>query len=69
MGDDVSVKPPYDERCVYSVREVAAILGRHVNFVKVLCASGRLAAAKTGGGYLVGGFAIRDFLRGNADVK
>lgn len=64
MDEDPTEKIPYDVNCVYSAREVARILGRHVNFVKALCASGRLAAARTGGGYLVGGFAIMDFLRG-----
>ena len=54
----------FSENAIYSVDEVARILRRNPRTVRSLCKKRLLASRDCGGSYLIGGWAIKDYISG-----
>lgn len=58
------MKEIFIEDAVYSVDEVAKILNRNPRTVRDLCRRKLLSARSNGRGYLIGGWAIKEYVSG-----
>ena len=60
--------PRLELSSIYSVVEVALMLKRTVPVVRNLCNRGEIRAQKDGKGWMIGGWAVRDYVSGVRDL-
>lgn len=62
-------KVTFLDDAVYSAEEVAKILNRDVRTIRKLCRKKLIACRASGGGYLIGGWAVKDYVSGRLVIE
>ncbi len=60
---------PFVENAIYDVVQTAEICHRSTRVIRALCNTGRLRARRDRGGFLITGYAIRDYVECRCELK